>query len=520
MSTSTNNDSITKTNDITLTTTKKTKKNKQPYKRFVTNPQRQILSGIQPTGVVHIGNLFGAVSNWVSLQYTEPLLRQEEYLDNIQTQRIALAKNEIQSFSFKPLSHKPVLFTVVDLHAITIPRPANELEDAVRTLTATLLGAGIHPDHATLFIQSHITQHTELAWLLTCNTPVSWLYRMTQFKDKSQKLESKESDSTIVNTITTTNTNTNDEIPLSQLPRGVMAGLLQYPALMAADILLYNATHVPVGDDQTQHLEFSRELARTMNSTFSPIFVEPNPIHNPFATRVMSLRTPDMKMSKSDPSEQGKITLQDSNDHIQKKIKSAVTDGIGGVTYDPKNRPGLANLLNIYAASENMQILTAHHEKIQTQLKNTTLFKQNMLSFDNLSAVSNSSRLYNFALNDINKNIEMNNNDSNSGQFLTNFQTDHFAQALAEYKSITSQVPNLVSPQLLAEKHQNDLLSAFKPAVGDSLVNLLGPIRDQTVRILDDQEYMSSVVNRGADIAREIAMETVKRTKDVMGMRF
>jgi tryptophanyl-tRNA synthetase len=249
----------------------------------------RVFSGIKPTGEPHLGNLLGAVRWWVEDQ------RQGE-----------------------------TFYCVVDLHALTDPGPPEELHQATLTMAALLLAAGLDPEVCTLFIQSHVPAHTQLAWLLECTASMGELGRMTQFKDKAAR-GGEES---------------------------ARVGLFTYPVLMAADILLYQADQVPVGDDQRQHLELARELARRFNSRYGDTFVVPEAVI-PAAgrgNRIMDLQDPAKKMSKSSVSPQGTIDLLDDLKTIERKIKRAVTDtddGPDAVRYDPVAKPGVSNLLEL-----------------------------------------------------------------------------------------------------------------------------------------------------------------------------
>ena len=249
----------------------------------------RIFSGIQPTGEPHLGNLLGAVRWWVEDQ------RQGE-----------------------------CFYCVVDLHALTIPGDPAEIRRATVTMATLLLAAGLDPDGCTLFVQSHVPAHTQLAWLLECTASVGELRRMTQFKDKSVK-GGEES---------------------------ARAGLFTYPVLMAADILLYDTNRVPVGDDQRQHLELTRDLAQRWNSRYGDTFVVPEASIPPVGrgARIMDLQEPARKMSKSDGSPQGTVGLFDDPKTIERKIKRAVTDtddGPDAVRYDPAAKPGVSNLLEL-----------------------------------------------------------------------------------------------------------------------------------------------------------------------------
>ena len=251
----------------------------------------RVLSGIQPTGNLHLGNYLGAIRNWVGMQDVHECL-----------------------------------FCIVDLHAITMPQDPAALREATRKAAATYIACGIDPEKSAIFNQSMIAGHSELAWILSCFTPIGWLNRMTQFKDKAGKNKEKAS-----------------------------AGLYTYPILMAADILLYQATHVPVGEDQKQHLELARDVAGAFNRRYEQDFFQiPEPFILDNAARVMSLKDGRNKMSKSDPSDNSRINLTDDDDTIVKKIKKAKSDMEPGITYDVEKRPEASNLLEIYACLANI----------------------------------------------------------------------------------------------------------------------------------------------------------------------
>jgi len=244
----------------------------------------KIFSGIQPTGELHIGNYLGAVKQWLQLQ-----------------------------------DEHECLFCIVDLHAITIPQDPEALRKATLGKAIEYLATGLNPEKCIMFVQSHVSQHPELAWIFNTITPLSELERMTQYKDKAAKQK-----------------------------KGVNAGLLTYPALMTADILLYKTDAVPVGEDQSQHLELARMTARKFNHTYGDVFVEPETILPNEGARIMSLKDPTRKMSKSDgPSSY--ISLFEEPSSVQKKIMSAQTDTGKVIKYDPKKKPGISNLLTIYA---------------------------------------------------------------------------------------------------------------------------------------------------------------------------
>jgi tryptophanyl-tRNA synthetase len=251
---------------------------------------RRIFSGVQPTGNLHLGNYLGAIRNWVHLQ--------QDYED--------------------------CLFCVVDLHAITVWQDPAQLRASTREVAAAMIAAGIDAEKSIIFNQSQVPAHAELAWIFNCVARMGWLNRMTQFKEKAGK--NKENAS---------------------------VGLFAYPNLMAADILAYKGTHVPVGDDQKQHLELARDIAQKFNNDFGVDFF---PVVEPLifgeATRVMSLRDGAKKMSKSDPSDQSRITLTDDADAIAKKVRKAKTDPDALPTSKDgfEGRPEAANLMGIYAA--------------------------------------------------------------------------------------------------------------------------------------------------------------------------
>jgi tryptophanyl-tRNA synthetase len=247
----------------------------------------RIFSGIQPTGSLHLGNYLGAIRHWVRLQ------------DDFEC-----------------------IYCVVDLHAITLPQDPAELRASTREATAALIACGIDPRRSILFAQSTVPGHAQLAWVFNCLTPLGWLNRMTQFKEKAGADRELAS-----------------------------AGLYTYPVLQAADILLYKATHVPVGEDQKQHLELSRDIAGAFNRLVGEDLLPlPEPMINAEAARVMSLRDGRKKMSKSDPSDMTRINLTDDADAIARKIRKATADSTMGISWDPEGRPEVANLVTIFAA--------------------------------------------------------------------------------------------------------------------------------------------------------------------------
>ena len=247
----------------------------------------RVLSCIQPTGSVHLGNHLGALINWVAGQHDGD-----------------------------------VYHGIVDLHALTVLDRPDVIGNQTIELAAMLFAVGLDPEVATVFVQSHIHEHTELAWLMECTVSFGELSRMTQYKDKSAKRDGD----------------------------FVSAGLFTYPALMAADILLYDADEVPVGDDQRQHVEITRDIAVRFNHRFGDTFVIPKAVHPRAGARVMDLQEPTSKMSKSSSSDSGIIHMLDDNAAIEKKFRRAVTDSDNEVRYDRENKPGVSNLLDILSA--------------------------------------------------------------------------------------------------------------------------------------------------------------------------
>jgi tryptophanyl-tRNA synthetase len=285
---------------------------------------RRVFSGIQPTGRLHLGNYLGAVRNWVRVQ------------DEAVAAAAAAAAAAPSPGPATPSPGAPI-FSIVDLHAMTMPYRPQDLRAGAREMAAALLACGIDPSASVVFLQSGVREHAELAWLLSCLTPLGWLQRMTQFKQKGGKDKAAS--------------------PL---------GLLSYPVLQAADILLYRATHVPVGEDQAQHLELARDIAAAFNGRYGgPDFTLPLPatLTLPAGARVMSLRDGRKKMSKSEGAEDSRIHLGDSADAIAAKVRGAKTDSTPGFTYDPEGRPEKANLLAVYAAvsGEAVAAVAARH---------------------------------------------------------------------------------------------------------------------------------------------------------------
>ena len=334
----------------------------------------RVVSGIQPTGNLHLGNYLGAIRNWVRMQ------------------------NEMKD-------GEECLFFLADLHAISQPHDPAELRKATLEMAAALVACGIDPQRSVLFNQAQVPQHAELQWLLSGTARMGWLNRMTQWKDKAGK---------------------NRE--------GQSVALFTYPVLQAADVLLYQATHVPVGEDQKQHLELARDIAQKFNNDFAaedaPVFTLPDPIVPPQAARIMSLRDGMAKMSKSDPSEMSRINLVDDADTVMKKVKKAKTDpeplpseeaGLAG-------RPEALNLVTIYAALS----------------------------------------------------------DKSVKDVMSEFGGEGFGK--------------------------------FKPALGELLVETLRPISSRFTELLEDREALDAILARGAAQAREIAVPTLTRTYEALGL--
>ena len=250
----------------------------------------RVLSCIQPTGDVHLGNYLGALRNWVTGQH-----------------------------------ENDVFHGIVDLHALTVTEAPGVLGEQTLSLAAMLFAVGLDPDVATVFVQSHLPQHSQLAWIMECTVSYGELSRMTQFKDKAAKREAD----------------------------FVSAGLFTYPALQAADILMYDAEEVPVGDDQRQHIEITRDIAIRFNHRFGDTFVLPKAVTPKAGARVMDLQHPEAKMSKSASGDAGIVYLLDEPGAIERKFKRAVTDSGSDVVYDRSTKPGIANLLEILASATN-----------------------------------------------------------------------------------------------------------------------------------------------------------------------
>ncbi|XP_053561106.1 tryptophan--tRNA ligase, mitochondrial [Bombina bombina] len=262
------------------------------------NVQPRVFSGIQPTGIPHLGNYLGALQNWVQLQ------------------------DQYQS----------ILYSIVDLHSITVPQDPATLQQSVLNMTACLLACGIQPDKSCIFQQSQVAEHAQLGWILSCLTSMPRLRHLPQWKVKSQSQQNKGS-----------------------------VGLFTYPVLQAADILLYKSTHVPVGDDQVQHLELTLDTARGFNKRYGEFFPIPRAIMGS-SKKIRSLRDPTVKMSKSDPQKMATVRLTDTPEEIVMKFRKAVTDFTSEVTYEPEARPGVSNLIAIHSALTGLTVEDIVHQ--------------------------------------------------------------------------------------------------------------------------------------------------------------
>ncbi|MBU0708853.1 tryptophan--tRNA ligase [Patescibacteria group bacterium] len=256
-----------------------------------------VFSGIAPSGNLHIGNYIGAIRHWVKSQ---------DEKDNI--------------------------FCVVDLHAVTVPQDPRVLKDKTREVAALYLACGIDPQKSRVFIQSHNPDHAQLAWILDCVTPMGWMQRMTQYKDKSVKQK---------------------EV--------ITVGLFNYPVLMAADILLYQTDEVPVGDDQKQHVEITRDIAQRFNSKYGEVFTLPEAMIDMSGARIVSLQDPSAKMSKSDPDKKGSVYLLDDPETVGQKVREAVTDS-GQEIQTHEEKPAISNLLSIFSALSGKEINSIEEE--------------------------------------------------------------------------------------------------------------------------------------------------------------
>jgi tryptophanyl-tRNA synthetase len=349
----------------------------------------RVVSGIQPTGNLHLGNYLGAIRNWVRMQ---------DEMDERNRAQVAEGGSATKERS-------QCLFFLADLHAISLPHNPAELKAATLEMTAALVACGIDPRRSILFNQAQVPAHAELQWLLNGTARMGWLNRMTQWKDKAGK---------------------NRE--------GQSVALFSYPVLQAADVLLYQATHVPVGEDQKQHLELARDVAQKFNNDFAseaaPVFTLPEPIIPPNAARIMSLRDGTAKMSKSDPSEMSRINLSDDADEIMRKVKKAKTDPepLPSEATGLEGRPEALNLVSIYGAL--------------------------------------------------------------AGKSVEAVLTEHGGQGFG----------------------------AFKPALGELMVEVLGPIAKRFNELRADRESLDAILARGASKAREMGAPTLASAYRALGL--
>lgn len=347
----------------------------------------RVVSGIQPTGNLHLGNYLGAIRNWVRMQ------------DEMEE------SNRAQTAQGGGAQRNECLFFLADLHAISMPHDPADLQTGTLEMAAALVACGIDPDKSVLFNQAQVPAHAELQWLLSGTARMGWLNRMTQWKDKAGK---------------------NRE--------GASIALFTYPVLQAADVLLYHATHVPVGEDQKQHLELARDIAQKFNNDFAsedaPVFTLPDPIVPPQAARIMSLRDGSTKMSKSDPSEMSRINLVDDADTIMKKVKKAKTD--------PEPLP--SEEAGLEGRAEAINLVTIY------------------------SAITGQS----------------------TGEVLNEFGGQGFG--------------------------------AFKPALGEAMVEMLSPISARFRELKEDRESLDAILARGASKARERSVETLAATYNALGL--
>ena len=325
--------------------------------------KKNMLSLIQPTNTPHLGNYLGAMQNWVKLQ------------------------NDYNCY-----------FGIADLHSITVRQDPVKLRNQIKESYALLIAAGLDPEKSTLFVQGHNPNHAELSWILSCYTQFGELSRMTQFKDKSAKH-----------------------------PDNINAGLFTYPVLMAADILLYQADLVPVGEDQKQHVELTRNIAKRFNGIYGDVFKLPEPYIPKVGARIMSLANPEAKMSKSENDDPGRVCLMDKPEDIMRLFKRAITDCDSEVRYDPEHKKGVSNLMTIYSAATGRT----------------------------------------------------------------------FAEIEAEF----------------AGRGYGD----FKKTVGEAVVELLRPIREETERLLADKSYLESVYRAGAEKASYVANRTLSKVYKKVG---
>lgn len=410
--------------------------------------KKRVLSGVQPTGVLHLGNYLGAIRQWVDLQ---------DAYDNY--------------------------FCVVDLHAITMPHNPKELTESTYRTAALYLACGIDPKRSRVFVQSHVRAHAELTWLLNCITPMGWLEKMIQYKEKSVKQG-----------------------------ESVAVGLFDYPVLMAADIILYQAELVPVGEDQRQHLELARDIVRRFHDLFCdkkskrrPVFKEPEALILKEAARIMSLQDGRAKMSKSAESELSRIQLLDPPSAILKKITKCKTDAVRGLTYNDPERPEATNLINIYQAVTGMS-----HEAVMAEVGGMSWgdFKPRLAGACpclccRAAACESLARETAAPIALARLKVALP---------LLNFRGAPVgrARALARQKPLTAPVasPRALSPSFLAPPGPR----------ADAVVAHIEPIQRRYNELVTDPEYLRSVLADGAEAASGVADQTLVWAKDAMGL--
>ena len=388
---------------------------------------KKIFSGVQPTGNLHLGNYLGAIKNFVTL--------------NNDTENVCI-------------------FCVVDLHAITVKQDSKELKNNIRETVATFVASGINSKKSIIFNQSNVSSHAEGAWILSCVARMGWLNRMTQFKEKAGKDKEKAS-----------------------------VGLYSYPVLMAADILLYDATHVPVGDDQKQHLELCRDIAQKFNKDFKidDFLKVPDPLIQKDFSRIMSLKDGSKKMSKSELSDLSRINLTDDKDQIINKIKKAKTDPLP-MPEDTKKldeRLEAKNLLGIYSSLTNSPL---ENSVKKFAGKNFSEFKEHLVEelVNKIEPISKD-------IKELEERLEAKN-------------------LLGIYSSLTnSTLENSV--KIFTGKN----FSEFKDKLAEELVNKIEPISNEIKKLLGDKSYLDEILLDGVEKANLIASKKIQRIKEIVG---
>ena len=450
--------------------------------------KKRIFSGIQPSGDLTLGSYMGAIKNWVALQ--------DEY---------------------------DCLYCIVDMHAITVRQVPADLRRRSLEQLAQYIACGLDPQKNIMFIQSHVPAHAELSWVLGCYTQFGELSRMTQFKMKSQ-----------------------------QHADNITAGLFTYPVLMAADILVYQADLVPVGEDQKQHVELCRDIASRFNNSFPDTFTLPEPFIPKMGARIMSLGTPENKMSKSDP--EGCVYIMDKPEDIMRKFKRAVTDCETAVRYDRENKPGVSNLLTIYCAATGK---TMEQAEAEFAGQGYGVFKpavgedqrQHVELCRDIAARFNNSFPDTFTLPEAfipkmgarimslgNPENKMSKSDPDGCVFLMDKPEDimrKFKRAVTDCETAVRfdkdnkpGISNLLAiycaatGKTIAEaeaEFADQGYGVFKPAVGEAVVELVRPIREKTEQLLADKAYLESIYKEGAERASYLANKTLRKVYKKVG---